>query len=41
LDTNGAAALYLSTDDNPANKALIASATSTQSTPVSLVNNTK
>lgn len=41
LDTNGDAALFLSTDDNPANKVLLATATSTQSTPVSINNNTK
>ncbi|CAF3637436.1 unnamed protein product [Rotaria sp. Silwood1] len=40
LDTNGEAALFLSTDDSPANKALIASATSNQSTSISLNNNT-
>jgi len=41
LNTNGAAALFLSTDDNPANKALIASATNNQSAAISLINNTK
>lgn len=41
LDTNGAAALFLSTDDNPANKALIADATNNQSATISLINNTK
>ncbi|CAF2963963.1 unnamed protein product [Rotaria sp. Silwood2] len=40
LDTNGDAALFLSTDDNSTNKVLIASATSNQSTPMSLNNNT-
>ncbi|CAF3402120.1 unnamed protein product [Rotaria sp. Silwood1] len=40
LDSNGAAALFLSTDDSPTNKVLIASATSNQSTPISLNNNT-
>jgi hypothetical protein len=41
LDTNGAAALYLSTNDNPANKVLIASATNSQSSATVLNNNTK
>ncbi|CAF0819146.1 unnamed protein product [Rotaria sp. Silwood1] len=40
LDSNGAAALFLSTDDSPTNKVLIASATSNQSPPISLNNNT-
>ncbi|CAF3592631.1 unnamed protein product [Rotaria sordida] len=40
LDTNGNAALFLSTDDSPTNKVNIATATSTQSTPISLNNNT-
>ncbi len=41
LDTNGAAALYLSTNDDPANKVLIASATNSQSSTTLLNNNTK
>ncbi|CAF4364997.1 unnamed protein product, partial [Rotaria sordida] len=40
LDTNGNAALFLSRDDSPTNKVNIATATSTQSTPISLNNNT-
>jgi hypothetical protein len=41
LDTNGAAALFLSTDDDPANKVRIADASSTQSTAIVLQNHTK
>ena len=41
LDTNGNGALFLSTNDSPANKVLIASATNNQSSPISLTNNTK
>ena len=41
LDTNGNGALFLSTDDNPVNKVLIASATNSQSSSISLTNNTK
>jgi len=41
LNTNGAAALFLSTDDNPSNKALIADANNNQSASISLINNTK
>ncbi|CAF0745209.1 unnamed protein product [Adineta steineri] len=40
LDTNGAGALYVSSDDNPTNKLLIASATSNQSATILLNNNT-
>lgn len=41
LDTNGAAAIFLSTNDNPANKVLVADASSNQTNPVVLQNNTK
>ncbi len=41
LDTNGAAALFLSTDDNPANKVKIADAINTKSNTLPLQNNTK
>jgi hypothetical protein len=42
LLTNGNGALFLSTDDSPANKVLIADATpNNQSNPISLQNNTK
>jgi hypothetical protein len=41
LNTNGAGALWLSTDDNPANKVKIADATTSQSAAISLQNNTK
>lgn len=41
LDTNGAAALFLSTDDNPANKVRVAEASSNQTNPVILQNGTK
>jgi hypothetical protein len=42
LETNGNGALFLSTDDTPANKVLIADAVSnTQSSPIVLQNNTK
>jgi len=41
LITNGVGALFFSTDDSPANKQLIATATSNQTTGVLLNNNTK
>ncbi len=42
LLTNGNGALFLSTDDSPANKVLIADATANiQSNPISLQNDTK
>jgi hypothetical protein len=41
LNTNGAGALWLSTDDSPANKVKIADATTSQSAAISLQNNTK
>lgn len=40
LDTNGAGALFLSTDDNPANKVLIATPNNNQS-PAMVLNNNK
>ncbi|CAM4931088.1 unnamed protein product, partial [Rotaria socialis] len=40
LDTNGAAALFLSTNDDPTNKVLIASATNNHSPDILLNNNT-
>jgi len=40
LDTNGAAAIFLSTNDDPANKVLVAQASSNQTNPVVLQNNT-
>lgn len=40
LDTNGVAALYLSTNENPANKVLIVTSNVTSSAPLSLQNNT-
>ncbi len=41
VNTNGAAALFLSSDANPANKALVTDATNNQSTSILLNNNTK
>jgi hypothetical protein len=41
LDTNGAGALFLSTNDNPANKIKISDAINTQSNTITLQNNTK
>jgi len=41
LNTNGDAALFLSTNDDPANKALVASSVSNQSTSISLTNQNK
>ncbi len=41
LDTNGAGALFLSTDDNPTNKIKISDAINIQSNTITLQQNTK